>query len=97
MPKPRILFGKNTSLPFDKLSSKEESFQTTSVGDLKTPLHLTFEHVNPLNKVRVARTYFTTLNSTKSYLLEQRKDDFYEKLEGYNAKLLENEHFNEEK
>ena len=95
MPKPRILFGKNTSLPFDQTSS-DASFESQALGQTKSPLHFTFEYADPLNKVRVARTYFTTLNTVKSYFMEQRKD-YFEKLEGYNIKTLENEHFNDEK
>jgi hypothetical protein len=95
LPKPRILFGRNSNKAFTE-ESTDDSFAQVALADRKAPLHFTLEYADPLTKLRVARTYFTGLNEITSVQMKENKDED-ERVLSYTSEIVDNGYFNDEK
>jgi len=95
LPQSRILFGKNSDKDFF-YQPATQSFADLAVSDSKAPLHFTLEYVEPLSRLRVARTYFTSLNESDRITMKENRDED-ERLLSYSVQRTENPHFTDEK
>ena len=95
LPQSRILFGRNSDKAIAELPSAQ-SFLDCSVSEERTPLHFTMEYVDPLSRMRAARTYFTTLNEASQLFMRENRDEDG-RLLSYRAEKVENPHFIDEK
>jgi len=90
-----VLFGKNTNKDFNE-ESTDISFAQAALPERKAPLHFTLEYVEPLSKLRVARTYFSGLNETSLIHMKENKDED-ERVLSYRAEIVDNGYYNDEK
>ena len=75
LPRPRVLFGPNTSSPKDVVGSKEKTLLKSSYCEEFDCFHMTIEHLDLHSKLRTARTYFLGRNQSQLLRVQNKFDD----------------------